>query len=403
MLARIAMSLVVAVVVAAPVVAQTTPPPTPASPAWRPPGSTVAVSEVRPAAAESPDPDNGTSVLKTAALPTRPALANLTKGSGTLPNDQGQVWREYDITPYTLRVTTTARPEQAIVDWILRETGYEAWHSETVSMLSADRRTLRAYHTPGMQQVVGEIVDRFVNTQAESHAFGVQVMTLASPNWRAKALRMLKPVQTQTAGVQAWLLAKEDAATLLVELARRNDFRSHTSPHMIVNNGQSTVITLGQPRNYIRGMVELDGRVGLQPDVGQVFEGFSLELNPLLSIDSRMIDTIVKCNVDQIEKMIKVEIPTVANYRQQIEVPQSSGTRLQERFCWPVDRVLLISLGVVPSPLPGTKSSIALPLTNSAPRADLLLLIESKGRVAPAPVSAAAPTAAAASPARFVR
>ena len=396
MLARNLLSLAATLMVVAPVFAQAPP----AAPAWRPPG--VAVSEVRPVSAEAPEAEAG-GVPKTAALPARPALANVTKGSGTLPNDQGQIWREYDITPYTLRVTTTARPEQAIVDWILRETGYEAWHSETVAMLSADRRSLRVYHTPAMQQTVGEIVDRFVNTQAESHAFGVQVLTVASPNWRAKYLRMLKPVQTQTAGVQAWLLAKEDAATVLVDMARRSDFRSHTAPHMIVNNGQSTVITLGQPRNYVRGLQEFDGRVGLQPDVGQVFEGFSLELSPLLSLDSKMIDTIVKCNVDQIEKMIKVEVPTVANFRQQIEVPQSSGTRLQERFRWPTDRVLLISLGVVPSPLPGTKSSITLPLTNSAPRADLLLMLESKGTVAPAPVSAAAPSTAVATPPRFVR
>jgi hypothetical protein len=393
MRARIALSLTAALMVAAPVYAQT-------SPAWRPPGAT---GDVRPAAGEAPEAEGGGAALKTAALPARPALANVTKGSGTLPNDQGQLWREYDITPYTLRVTTTARPEQAIVDWILRETGYEAWHSETVAMLSADRRTLRVYHTPAMQQVVGEIVDRFVNTHAESHAFGVQVMTLASPNWRVKALRMLKPVQTQTAGVQAWLLAKEDATTLQVELARRNDYRSHTAPHMIVNNGQSTVITLGQPRNYIRGVVELDGRVGLQPDVGQVFEGFSLELSPLLSLDSKMIDTIVKCNIDQIEKMVRVDIPAMGSLKQTIEVPQSSGTRLQERFRWPTDRVLLISLGVVPSPLPGTKSSIALPLTNNAPRADLLLLFESKGTVAAAPVSAAVPAASVTTPPRFVR
>ncbi len=41
-----------------------------------------------------------------AAAPTAPAgpeptHARVSKGAGTLPNDQGQVWREYDITPYT--------------------------------------------------------------------------------------------------------------------------------------------------------------------------------------------------------------------------------------------------------------------------------------------------------------
>ena len=93
--------------------------------------------------------------------------ARVTKGSGALPQDQGQVWREYDIRPYTLRVTTTARPEQAIVDWILRETGYEAWHSDPVGLLSANRETLRVYHTPEMQAIVADIVDRFVNSAAE--------------------------------------------------------------------------------------------------------------------------------------------------------------------------------------------------------------------------------------------
>src|SRR5918993_4947003 len=95
-------------------------------------------------------------------LPTR---AQVTKGSGTLPNDHGQIWREYDITPYTIRVESTEHPEQAIVDWILRETGYEAWHSTPVGLLSADRKILRVYHTPQMQTVVADIIDRFVSTQ----------------------------------------------------------------------------------------------------------------------------------------------------------------------------------------------------------------------------------------------
>ena len=66
------------------------------------------------------------------------ARARVTNGNGTLPSDQGQVWREYDITPYTARVTSTNRPERAIVDWILRETGYEAWHGEAAAVLTAD-------------------------------------------------------------------------------------------------------------------------------------------------------------------------------------------------------------------------------------------------------------------------
>ena len=60
----------------------------------------------------------------------------------------------------TARVTSTNRPEQALVDWVLRETGYEVWHSNVVSMLSADARTLKVYHTPEVQAIVGDVVDR---------------------------------------------------------------------------------------------------------------------------------------------------------------------------------------------------------------------------------------------------
>ena len=120
----------------------------------------------------APATDNTITPTPQAPAGPQPTHAQVTKGSGQLPNDHGQVWREYDITPYTLRVTDTAQPEQAIVDWILRETGYEAWHSSPVGLLSADRKTLRVYYTPQMQAMVADIVDRFVNKQAESHGFG---------------------------------------------------------------------------------------------------------------------------------------------------------------------------------------------------------------------------------------
>src|SRR5215471_12106785 len=131
---------------------------------WRPPGASTA----------------GASNLQPMANAPRASIAKVTSGTGTLPNDGGQVWREYDITPYTLRVTSTNRPEQAIVDWILRETGYDAWHSDPVGLLSANGRTLRVYHTPQMQEQVSEIVDRFVNSQAETQAFGIRLITIGS-------------------------------------------------------------------------------------------------------------------------------------------------------------------------------------------------------------------------------
>ena len=176
----------------------------------------------------------------------------MTAGSGALPNEQGQVWREYDISPYTARVTTTKRPEQAIVDWILRETGYEVWHTEPLGILSASPRILRVYHTPQMQAVVADIVDRFVSSEAETRTFSLRIVTIDSPNWRVLAHRTLRPIPAQTPGVCAWLLSKEDAAVLLGALQRRSDYREHSSPHLLVNNGQSTAVSALRGRPFIR-------------------------------------------------------------------------------------------------------------------------------------------------------
>jgi hypothetical protein len=333
---------------------------------------------------------------------SRSPIAKVTSGPGTLPNDAGQVWKDYDITPYTTRVTTTARPEQAIVDWILRETGYEAWHGETVGVLSADRRTLRVYHTPEVQAIVGEMVDRFVNSEAESHGFNLRIVSVGSPNWRTKAQKVLRPIAAQSQGVQAWLLAKEDAALLVADISRRNDFREYGAPQLLVNNGQSTVVSATRPKTYVRDVIYRgDVWPGYEPQMAQIDEGFSLEFSPLVSLDGQMIDTVIKCNVDQLEKMIPVNLdvptPNAPRQRTKVEVPQIISCRLHERFRFPADHVLLISLGVVASPTPATPGGITqgIPLISSNNRADLLVLVESKGKVTESapPVPAIPPTA----------
>jgi hypothetical protein len=320
---------------------------------------------------------------------------NVTQGPATLPNQQGQVWREYDITPYTVRVTSTNRPEQSIVDWILRDTGYEAWHSEPLGILCANRRSLTVYHTPEMQAIVGEVVDRFVSTEAESQAFGLRVITIDSPNWRAKAHAMLRPVAVQTQGIQAWLLQKEDAALLLADLRKRIDYREHSSPHLVVNNGQTANVTTARPRSYVRDVtVKPQAWPNYEPEYGQFEEGFSLELNPLLALDGRTVDAVIKCNIDQIEKLVSVglDVPSSVSPRQrtQIEVPQVVHCRMHERFRWPTDQVLLVGLGVVASPVPDNTHPLLknVPMLGPSDRADLLVFVESKGRVTPAPAAA---------------
>jgi hypothetical protein len=341
-------------------------------------------------------PTNASAPAPITPIGSEPTRARVSKGSGKLPDDQGQVWREYDIRPYTLRVTSTNRPEQAIVDWILRETGYEAWHSEPVGLLSANRETLRVYHTPEMQAVVADIVDRFVNSQADAYAFSLRIATVVNPNWRAKALPMMTPIPVQTPGIQGWLLAKEDAQLLISELSRRTDYREFNSPQQLISNGQSIVISTMRPRQYVKGAIATQMTwPGYQPEMGTLEEGFSLEFSPLMALDLASADAVVKLRLNQVEKMVpvKLDLPTVVapNQRVEVEVPQLTMANMHERFHWPMEHVLLLSMGVVATPAPTKDNPLtdtinsALPILKDPPRADALLFVESRGQITPSP------------------
>jgi len=390
MLARFLLSTIIVAAAAAEVHGQALPAGsrTTPTPAWRRAGETLTA-----AAGGSSTPADKTAPKQTDDAPQRSG-ARVTKGNGTLPNEGGQVWREYDISPYTVRVTSTKRPEQAIVDWVLRETGYETWHSEPLGVLSATPRTLRVYHTPEMQEVVADLVDRFVQNEAQTRTFGLRVVTVDHPNWRARALRLLRPVAVQTPGVGAWLLEKEDAAILMAELRRRNDYREHSSPHLMVNNGQSTVISAMRSRNYVREVVAKPAVwPGYEAEPGQVDEGFVLEFSPLLSTDGQMIDATIKCEIDQVEKMVAVMVdvpaPGVPRQRTKIEVPQMTHFRFHERFRWPAGQVLLVGMGMVAVPVPVDGRPLVpgfpLPIGKTPARADLLVFVESKGQSGVAP------------------
>lgn len=337
------------------------------------------------------------------ARPITPTATRVTPGDGKLPTDRGQVWREYDIRPYTSKVTTTEKPEQAIVDWVLRETGTDIWFTDAVGMLNADRDTLRVYHTPATQRIVADIVDRFVVSQAETYSLGMKLVTIGSPNWRAKYHTMLRPVTVQSPGVEAWLLNKEHATFLSAELAKRTDYRELNAPSIGIQNGQSQTVAQTKLRTYARGVRMKEAFPFYETENGQIDEGYSLQVSPLFSSDGRNMDIILKCHIDQLEKLVPVTLeipqgPQAAPARVAIQVPQVVSWRLHERFKWPSDQVLLLSCGVVATPTGEKTSPLGIPglgLGMGAARADALLFIESHGQLGAAPVAAApAPPAA---------
>lgn len=313
-----------------------------------------------------------------------------------LPTSQGQSWREWDLRDYTASVTTTVRPEQAVIDWILRETGTEVWFTEPLGVLNADRDTLRVYHAPEMHQLIDDVVQRFVKGPREPQAFGLRLVTVGNPNWRSRAATLMQSVAVQSPGVDAWLLTPENAALLLTDLRRRADFQEHQAPNVAIFNGQSQTISRLHPRNYVRSVQMNNSAVGFELDTAQIQEGYSLQVSPLISVDGKTVDAVVKCHIDQVEKLIPVPIDVPGNNRQpvKIQVPQIVSWRLHERFRWPADNILVLSCGVVAVPTETTATSRPLPvLTGVLPqRADAILFIEYKGTATAAALEASRST-----------
>ena len=375
-------------------------------------------------AASEPRTFNSAPRPSTASAPTEQRLApvvavrvdraKVSKGSGKLPNDSGQVWREYDIRPYTMRAGEAdgPKPQQTIVDWILRETGYEAWHSETFGILNANRDTLTVYHTPAMQAIVADIVDRFVNSRGAERAFSMRIATVRNPDWRVRALPLMTPITVQSPGLQGWIMPKENYALLLSELGKRSDLREYNAANQAVGNGRSIVFSTMRPRGYIKGVVSTQNTwPGYQPEMGQLEEGASLEFNPLLSLDMRTAEAVVKLRMNQVEKMRPVNLdfpgPATAGgrtQRLQIEVPQLTMANLHERFRWPAEQVLVLSMGLVATPGPeqGNPLTDMLPSAlKDPPRADALLFVEARNVVTPSAGPNGRPSTASRSPATF--
>ncbi len=382
------------------------------TPKWRTPGKGVAPTALRTATLPITPTSNTTPAPTTPPAITPvggsrksdviPSATRVTKGTGQLPTDRGQVWREYDISPYTSKVTTTEKPEQAIIDWILRETGTDTWFTGDVCLLHADHDTLRVYHTPQMQRTVTEIVDRFVVSQADPYTIGMRLATVSSPNWRSKYHTLLRPVTVQSPGVEAWLVSKENAAYLLGELRKRTDYREQDAAGVQIQNGQSQTLAQTRLKSYTRGLRMKEAYPFYELENGQIDEGYSLQLSPLFSADGRSLDVVLKCQIDQVEKLIPVamELPAGGTVqRVNIQVPQVVSWRLHERFRWPADQVLLLSCGVVATPSGEKAPPLGIPglaaLSSGPARADALLFVESHGQIDAAVLEAARENAAA--------
>jgi hypothetical protein len=308
----------------------------------------------------------------------------------TLPSGAGQKYRKYDLSPYTGHLKQVVRPEQAVVDWIIRETGSDAWFSPPFGFLNADHSTLSVYHTPEMHQVVGEVVEKFVAGDTEPQVLSVKVLNVGNPNWRSRAQLLMQHVGVDSPGVQAWLLSKENAAMVMNQLRQRTDTRIKQDLNLVLHNGQTQKLTSTVGKNYVRNMRQTPtGWPPYEPETGEIHVGYKVEISPLLSTDGKVIDCVIKAEIDQLDKLLPVdlELPLQNNqvHRAQIDVPQVVSWRLNERFRWPSDMILLLSCGVVASPdgkpaSPMSFLNMDMLTGTTTGRADALMFIQFKGR-----------------------
>lgn len=338
-------------------------------------------------------------------------------GRMELPTANGQQWVEYDIRPYTQNLKNVERPQQVIIDWIIRETGTDVWFNEPMGILNADRSTLRVYHNADMQKKVAQVYEKFVNGLTEPQVYGLRLITVGNPNWRTKLTGLMRSVPVETPGVQAWLMPKENAAIFMAQLRTRIDVREVQAADISMVNGQSQSLEQLRSRNYLREYQsnKTSAWPPYTPVSDEIQEGYKLQVSPLMSLDGRTVDLMLKCEIDQVERLnnvpIDLQIPMSQPQSVQIDVPQVVSWRLHERFRWPSDQVLLLSCGVVAAPVGQVNNTLLsgnpptlfglnriLPAP-SGQRTDALFLIEYRG---PASTqlnpTLAVPTGPAASP-----
>jgi hypothetical protein len=291
-----------------------------------------------------------------------------------VPSDNGQVWKTYDIAAFVAAAGPGS--ERHVVDWVLQETGYPAWHGAHPASLSADAEKLACFHVPDMQSRVEGIVARFVGEADHPHRFAVRVFGMGSAAWRGEARPILQPIPTATPGVQAWILPREDAAVVLARLRGRSDCQELPTGAVLAANGLPATLTGGRKLPYVQDI----GPPGWQAVGGTCDEGFAIDVHPLLSGDGTAVEAVFRCRIDQVERLATVSLPVPPGVRgtPRIDVPQVAAVRIGERFRWPAGQTLLVGLGLVPWPVPAQNTVPA--LVPDAKRRDVVVVIEPRLR-----------------------
>lgn len=300
-----------------------------------------------------------------------------------VPADAGQAWKTYDLAPFVKAAGPGS--ERHVVDWVLQDTGYGAWHGATPAVLSAAGDRLSCFHVPDVQARVAEIVDRFVAEADTPHRFSIRVFGLASAGWRTDVRPVLRPIAAATPGVQAWTVTREDGALVVGRIRSRSDCVELPTGPVLAANGVPAALAGGRRLSYVQD-------VGPRPDVWPGWElrgaacdeGLALDVQPLLSRDASAVEAVFRCRIDQVEKLAPVSLASPAGDPKgvAVQVPQVAAVRIGERFRWPASQSLVVSLGLVPWPVPAQNGAAAA-VVPDAKRRDVVVVVEPRLRGGP--------------------
>ncbi|MBE6425817.1 MAG: hypothetical protein E7029_07525 [Planctomycetaceae bacterium] len=298
-----------------------------------------------------------------------------------LPNQHGQIWREYDISAYTAHFPQMSRPEAAVMDWILMETGFEVWHSEIPAMLNVTRNSVNVYHVPQVQLQVENVVQRFTGIDPVSHHFRVWIFTVNTPYWRQKIGNRMTPVPSFSMGSQAWTIRPDDFRVVMDILEDSPGFVNHTVETKAVPNGQRMELKWVRTRRYARNFQMEDPEAGgLKTEEALLDDGFTFELMPLLSADGGLVDAQIKFQINHLDRFFPMNISSMTRSgreTEKIEVPLIGQFRFRERYRWNTEKFFLLSPGLTP-PLTSTGEGNSLNLLNTTQRVETLILIETR-------------------------
>lgn len=276
-----------------------------------------------------------------------------TEAVPAIPPEPGQQWRQFDISRYTGLDHSQPNPQNAIVEWIFRRTGTTPWYGEKISVLSASRARIRAYHDAKHLEQVAEVIDRFTDAVTDFLSVRIRFVAAVDTRWRYAVYSRLTPVGSGAQGQQIWTLKTEDAAFVLAQMQIYQGFRLLTDQKVDMVNGQTLSVKTSEPRGYTGGMAR-ESAVGLgyQPKAEQLEEFVNLRLSPLLTYDGDAVDAAIDLTANTVKSLHRTKVIAPRDLGPSeitIDVPEVVESRLSQTVKgWPLGQTLLISGGIHP-------------------------------------------------------